>query len=292
MADSKSQNVEQMKKLFVHSFPIESTEEELKQFFSQYGEVEEFIVIRDKITKKSKRFGFCKFASVEGIDNVQSQRPINFKDAILDTRRAAPKGMEHDSITKQKINRLYVSGIREDIESEDLNAYFSNHGKIVKIDVMVSQETGKKRGFGFIEFDDFDTVDKMCLMRSHMIKNYRCDVKKAIPKESMTKGPGQRSDNGNRSYNNNGGRDRSFNNSGYGNREQYAPRPSYDQYNQGRQEYAPAPYEQQPAYAPDAYSNRYQYRGPANPPQYDNDANGYDEYAQAQPQRHNPYKRY
>ncbi|OAF71707.1 Heterogeneous nuclear ribonucleoprotein A1-like 2 [Intoshia linei] len=292
MSEFKTQNLEQLQKLFVHSFSAETTEDELKQFFSTYGEVEEFIIIRDKVTKKSKRFGFCKFATIEGIDNVQSQRPIKFQDIILDTRRAAPKGMEHDPMTKQKINRLYVSGIREEIESEDLKGYFSKHGTIVRVDIMVSQDTGKKRGFAFIEFEDFDTVDKMCLMKSHMIKNYRCDVKKAIPKESMINPSTPRNDYGNRSYNNhNTSRDRSFNNStSYGNREQYPPRHPYG-YNHTRTEYAAAPYEQ--TYAPDAYSNRYQPRGY---PQYDADPNaGYEQYpppGNAQNYRHNPYKRY
>lgn len=57
----------------------------------------------------------------------------------------------------------------------------------LKCEIIADKNTGKPRGFAFITFDDYDAVDKCVLIKSHMINNYRCDVKKALSKEEMAK---------------------------------------------------------------------------------------------------------
>ena len=54
-----------MKKLFVGSLPFTTKEEELKDFFSQVGTVESVAIIIDKMTGRSKGFGFVEMSSEE-----------------------------------------------------------------------------------------------------------------------------------------------------------------------------------------------------------------------------------
>ena len=45
-------------KLFVGGLPYHTTDETLRAFFLQFGDIEEAVVIHDRVTGKSKGYGF------------------------------------------------------------------------------------------------------------------------------------------------------------------------------------------------------------------------------------------
>jgi len=62
--------------------------------------------------------------------------------------------------THLTVKKIFVSGIKDEIENEDLREYFAEMGEVVDVDVIVDKETKRKRGFAFVQFDDYDPVDK------------------------------------------------------------------------------------------------------------------------------------
>ena len=48
---------------------------QLRQYFSQWGQVVDAIVIRDPATKHSRGFGFVTFASIASADAALMERP-------------------------------------------------------------------------------------------------------------------------------------------------------------------------------------------------------------------------
>jgi len=53
------------KRLYVGNLPYQTTDEQLKDVFAQYGEVTSASIIRDKHTGRSKGFGFVEMSSDE-----------------------------------------------------------------------------------------------------------------------------------------------------------------------------------------------------------------------------------
>jgi len=58
--------MEQKNKLYVGNLPYETTDQNLTDMFSEHGEVTESVVITDKMSGRSKGFGFVTFAKEIG----------------------------------------------------------------------------------------------------------------------------------------------------------------------------------------------------------------------------------
>ncbi len=75
----------QENKLYVGGIPYSSTAEDLKKYFSAAGEVKDAMIIMDKMTHRSKGFGF-----VEMIDTEAANKAISmFHDQEFAGRKLA-----------------------------------------------------------------------------------------------------------------------------------------------------------------------------------------------------------
>ncbi|WCJ33131.1 RNA-binding (RRM/RBD/RNP motifs) family protein [Euphorbia peplus] len=80
------------KKIFVGGIPSSVTEDELKNFFSKFGEVAEHQIIRDHETNRSRGFGFVIFDSEETVDELLSKgNMIDMAGNQVEIKKAEPK---------------------------------------------------------------------------------------------------------------------------------------------------------------------------------------------------------
>ncbi|MEL6441359.1 MAG: RNA-binding protein [Cyanobacteria bacterium J06621_8] len=55
---------------------------------------------------------------------------------------------------------IYVGNLNYEVSQEDLNEVFSEYGKVKRVHLPTDRETGKKRGFGFVEMETEAEEDK------------------------------------------------------------------------------------------------------------------------------------
>uniref|UniRef100_A0A023FWM7 Putative heteroproteinous nuclear ribonucleoprotein at 87f n=1 Tax=Amblyomma parvum TaxID=251391 RepID=A0A023FWM7_AMBPA len=176
---------EQFRKLFIGGLDYKTTEESLKGHFEQWGEVVDCVVMRDPSTKKSRGFGFITFRRAHMVDDAQAARPHKVDGREVEPKRAVPREEAGRPEAQATVKKVFVGGLKDDVDESDLRDYFSQFGNILSVNLVTEKDTGRKRGFAFVEYDDYDPVDKIVLKRHHMLKGKRTEVKKALSKQEM-----------------------------------------------------------------------------------------------------------
>ncbi|TKC46340.1 hypothetical protein EI555_014195 [Monodon monoceros] len=94
------------------------------------------------------------------------------------------------------VKKLFVGGIKEDAEEHYLRDYFEAYGQIDTIEIITDRQSGRKRGFGFVTFDEHDPVDKTVLQKYHTINGHNAEVRKALSRQEMQEVQSSRSGRG------------------------------------------------------------------------------------------------
>ncbi|KAL8459841.1 hypothetical protein ACS0TY_030910 [Phlomoides rotata] len=149
-----------LRKLFVRGLAWNTTSETLCAAFQEHGVIEEGAVIYDKITGKSRGYGFVTFTDMES-----AQKALKAPSKMIDGRMAvcnlASEGLSSTSITADQAQRkLYVGGLSPDTTSEMLLAFFGRHGAIEEGSVAYDKESNKSRGFGFVTYKTVEGAKK------------------------------------------------------------------------------------------------------------------------------------
>eukprot|EP00096_Caligus_rogercresseyi_P011356 TRINITY_DN4443_c0_g1_i1.p1 TRINITY_DN4443_c0_g1~~TRINITY_DN4443_c0_g1_i1.p1 ORF type:complete len:427 (-),score=201.66 TRINITY_DN4443_c0_g1_i1:522-1802(-) len=182
---------EVMRKLFIGGLDYSTDDDTLKAYFEQYGELVDCVVMKFRDTKRSRGFGFVTYAHSDMVDACQSARPHTIDNAKVETKRATPREDVGKPESSSSVKKIFIGGLKDGIEDEDLRNYFSKFGGVVSVEQMREKPSNRKRGFGFVEFDDYDPVDKIVLIGKHYLNDWRIDVKKAVSRNDLN-GPGRR----------------------------------------------------------------------------------------------------
>jgi len=192
----KSKENNDDKKIFIGGLHYNTTKETLMSYFQNFGTLEDVVVIKHPDTQRSRGFGFVTFSSQEEVDACQKNRPHTLDGKQVETKRAVPRGIQGNVARPARgagpstaEHKVFVGGIKEEVDDEDLKTYFSTFGNVKQVKILVDKNTGRKRGFAFVEFDDYDPVHKCILQRNHQIKGQRVDVKNAVNRRETNYGP-------------------------------------------------------------------------------------------------------
>ena len=107
-----------MRKLFIGGLDFRTTDDTLKSFYEQWGEIVDVVVMKDPNTKRcdsnfsdvnkselrvisrfrysccrSRGFGFVTYSSSSMVDDAQAHRPHNIDGRTVEPKRAIPRNV-------------------------------------------------------------------------------------------------------------------------------------------------------------------------------------------------------
>ncbi|KAF8865062.1 RNA-binding domain-containing protein [Acephala macrosclerotiorum] len=197
--------------MFIGGLNWETTDQSLKEYFSQFGEVLECTVMRDGASGRSRGFGFLTFKDARTVNIVM------VKEHYLDGKIVRPDFQTHDNSLRhhpstselltppkhngsffkkidpkraiprdeqEKTSKIFVGGVSQEATEQDFKEYFMQFGRVVDATLMMDKDTGRPRGFGFVTFDSEAAVDQ-CLAQPLEILGKPIEVKKAQPRGNM-----------------------------------------------------------------------------------------------------------
>jgi RNA recognition motif-containing protein len=87
--------------------------------------------------------------------------------------------------------KLYVGNLTYRTNSSDLEQLFSQHGNVQSAEVITDRDTGRSKGFGFVEMStDAEAKAAIEALHDHEIDGRRLTVNEARPREPRTGGGG------------------------------------------------------------------------------------------------------
>jgi cold-inducible RNA-binding protein len=78
--------------------------------------------------------------------------------------------------------KLYVGNLPYSVRDEELNAAFSAHGEVISAVVIMDRETGRSKGFGFVEMSDEDAKEAIDALNEQDLDGRAMRVSEARPK--------------------------------------------------------------------------------------------------------------
>ncbi|KAJ4722785.1 heterogeneous nuclear ribonucleoprotein 1-like [Melia azedarach] len=191
-------------KLFIGGISWETSEDRLKEYFCQYGDVLQTVVMREKTTGRPRGFGFVVFADPSILDRVlQDKHTIDGR--TVEAKRAMSREEQQNSSRSGNFNssrnnggggnirtkKIFVGGLPPTLTEDGFRQYFEAYGHVTDVVIMYDQNTQRPRGFGFISFDSEDAVDRVLQKPFHDLNGKQVEVKRALPKDANPGGGGR-----------------------------------------------------------------------------------------------------
>lgn len=166
-------------KIFVGGLSRDTGDEELRNYFTNYGVVIDCQVKRDPNTGNSRGFGFVTFKDAASVDRVIAEHNHTLQGKTIDPKRAQARG------GADGCRKVFVGGLDPNLTEDKIRDYFNRYGKIDLIEQPFDREKNVKKGFCFITYETGDAVETLCMNQKHHVGGRDVDVKKATPKDKM-----------------------------------------------------------------------------------------------------------
>lgn len=142
------------RKLFIRGLSCDTSTEGLRSLFSAFGELEEAVVILDKVTGKSKGYGFVTFKHVDGaiLALKEPSKTIDGRVTVTQLAAVGISGGQNSSAADLSLRKIYVANVPMDMPADKLLAQFTLYGEIEEGPLGFDKQTGKCRGYALFVY--------------------------------------------------------------------------------------------------------------------------------------------
>ena len=215
------------KKIFVGGLAHTTNTDSLKSHFEGFGEVADVFMSKNAETGTARGFAFVTFTDDSTVEKLLTACPHIIDGKTVDAKRATvrgPRGAPGGSARgggngsfenamggqgyarhhAQNVGlggpgaqkkppsekQVFVGGVPNGTTKEDLQQFFTQFGPVESANLMVDRETGRNRGFGFVNFSFMETVEKVLGIKHFEINGKAVEVKKAERRVGKAAGQG------------------------------------------------------------------------------------------------------
>uniref|UniRef100_A0A0K3CPR4 RRM domain-containing protein n=1 Tax=Rhodotorula toruloides TaxID=5286 RepID=A0A0K3CPR4_RHOTO len=140
--------------MFIGGLNWDTTDETLKMYFEQFGPITHCTIMRDSETGRSRGFAFLTFENPSSVNAVMA-REHHLDGKTIDPKRAIPRS------ETAKTDKLFVRALPATCTQESFRQFWRQFGPITDATLMMDKETGRHRGFGFVNYETREAVEKV-----------------------------------------------------------------------------------------------------------------------------------
>ncbi|XP_022157719.1 UBP1-associated protein 2A-like [Momordica charantia] len=158
------------RKIFVHGLGWDTNAETLISVFKQYGEIEDCKAVCDKVSGKSKGYGFILFKKRSGARKAlkEPQKKIGNRMTACQLASVGPVPPSSGAVVTPQVppaseytqRKIYVSNVGADVDPQKLLTFFSQFGEVDEGPLGLDKMTGKPKGFCLFVYKSIESARK------------------------------------------------------------------------------------------------------------------------------------
>ena len=166
----------------------ERSRKSLERYFKSFGRVVRTQIIRDRLTGRSKGYGFVTFKNSKVVENILSAsnhvidgNGVKVSLALKTETKSGEISSVMENISREKEERkIFVSGLKMGVHgttNNDLKDYFSGFGDVEEAKIVAS------KSYGFVTFKTSESVKEVLSKRLHSIAGWKINVDQPLRRE-------------------------------------------------------------------------------------------------------------
>lgn len=178
------------RKVFVHGLSWDSTRETLLQVFEPYGDIEDCNVVMDKVTGRTKGYGFVLFRNRTSAVKALKEPEKKIKNRMTHCQLASiGPPVAPSSVSDSSRRKVYVSNVHTEATRDSLRAFFSQFGEIEGGPFGFDINTGKSRGFAIFVYKTQEGARKALEEPYKMFEGHQLSCRLAFEQGQKEKAP-------------------------------------------------------------------------------------------------------